>query len=108
MTDLSNIAQTVINTLKDTVEYKEYEEALAELTKDPALYKRVNEMRDKNFSLQQYDGDDILDLMDALTNEYEDVINLEITGRFIEAEADVCTLIRNFTHMVTEGLDFDI
>lgn len=107
MTDLSNLVQYVANALKDTKEYREYEEAREELSKDNELFRRVNEMRQKNFLLQQENSDNLMELMDALTNEYEDVINLELTGRFLEAEADVCRMVQEFNNMLAHGLEFE-
>ena len=53
------------------------------------------------------DPGDLMDCMDALTNEYEDVINNGSVAAFMEAEAAICTLVREFNLTVTEGLDFD-
>lgn len=107
MTDLSNLAQNVINIIRSTPEYEKYASALEEIKKDPDLYRRVNELRLKNFELQQEDNEDMMDLMDALTNEYEDVINLESVNRFMEAEAGLCRLFQEFNYLVTNGLEFD-
>ena len=109
MTDLSDLTFNVINILKETEEYKEYRDSLNAIRGNPELYTRVNEMREKNFELHQSDCDseELMDLMDALTNEYEDVITNEAVGRFLEAEADICKLFQDFYYKVTEGLDFD-
>ena len=109
MTDLSNLIINVINVIKETEEYMEYRDSLSALRSDPSLYARVNEMREKNFEIHQSnsDSEELMDLMDALTNEYEDVITNESVGRFLEAEADICKLFQDFYIKVTEGLDFD-
>ncbi len=109
MTDLSNLTTNVINVIKETDEYMEYRDSLSAIRSDPALYARVNEMREKNFEIHQSnsDSEELMDLMDALTNEYEDVITNESVGRFLEAEADICKLFQDFYYKVTEGLDFD-
>ncbi len=109
MTDITELTKTVIDTLRSTQEYIDYADRLAVLKADPVLYNRVNELREKNFNLHQSDMDpgDLMDCMDALTNEYEDVINNGSVAAFMEAEAAICTLVREFNLTVTEGLDFD-
>lgn len=107
MTDLTGVANSVIDTLKSTKEYREYSELLKKLKQNPALFSRVNEFREKNFTLQQSDSEDLFDRMDALTNEYEDVINIEMVTDFIKAEAEFCRLVQKFTSFVTNGLEFD-
>ena len=71
------------------------------------MYKRVTEYREKNFALQQSDSEDLLDLLDALTNEYEDVINIELASDFIEAEVALCRLVQNFNKDIIAGLNFE-
>ena len=109
MTDLSNLTTNVINVIRETDEYIEYRDSLNAIRSDPSLYTRVNEMREKNFEIHQSnaDSEELMDLMDALTNEYKDVITNEAVGRFLEAEADICKLFQEFYYAVTEGLDFD-
>ena len=107
MTDLSNLAQTVIDTILETREFSRYRELLEELEKQPDLFLRVNQMREKNFRLQHEENVDLLDMYDSLANEYEDVINNELVGAFMEAEVAACRVVKDFVYTVTKGLEFD-
>lgn len=107
MTDLSALANQVLETIKNTEEYKRYRELLEEIKKDPVIYDRVNELREKNFMIQQSESDDILDMLDALTNEYEDVINMELASEFLSAEVALCRLVQDFNRILVDGLEFD-
>ena len=78
-----------------------------QLREDPELYKRVDAMRDKNFMIQQGDAGDPYDMMDALTNEYEGVINNESVSEFINAEIALCKMIHEFNRNVTAGLEIE-
>lgn len=110
MTDIGYLVQYVLDNLSKTPEYVSYKESLAKLQQDPELYQKVNELREKNFQLTENEdivSDELLDLSDALTNEYEDVINTELVKEFIEAEAAFCRLMQDFNLSLTEGLEFD-
>lgn len=107
MTDLLWLSNNVIDAFKDTDEYKEYMDSLGEMRKYPELLTRVNEMREKNYRLHMEQSEDIVDLVDALTNEYVDVINNELVGRFLSAEASFCKLFKEFNNRVVSGLEFD-
>lgn len=107
MTDLSALANQVLETIRNTEEYKRYRELLEEIKKDPTIYDRVNELREKNFMIQQSESDDILDMIDALTNEYEDVINMELASEFLSAEVALCRLVQDFNRILVDGLEFD-
>ncbi len=107
MTDLTDLTNYVIKTIYNTEEYCRYRQLLEKVKQDEPLYQRVNELREKNFRLQQEDSENLLDMMDALTNEYEDVINIELVSDFLEAEVSLCRMIQTFNYMLVEGLNFD-
>lgn len=107
MVDITALAGSVVEEIKATDEYKEFQRLLLKVKEDPALYNRLNELRRRNFNIQMSDSDDALDMMDALTNEFEDVINMELATEFLEAEAAFCGLMQEFYSTVTDGLEFD-
>ena len=107
MTDLSALCDHVLKEICNTEEYITYEKNLQKLKKDPSLYERVNEFRTKNFMLQQSDSEDLLDMLDALTNEYEDVINIELVNDFMEAEVALCKMVQEFYRKLIDGLEFE-
>lgn len=107
MTDISILGNRVVEEIKATEEYREFVELLEKVKKNPTLYERLNEFRRRNFDIQTSESGDILDMMDALTNEFEDVINMELATEFLEAEAAFCGLMQDFYSTVTNGLEFD-
>lgn len=107
MTDLTAISDIAINAIKETEEYINYQTALARLKENDELFSRTNEMRDKNYRLHLSNSDDMVDLIDALTNEYDDVINNELVSDFLNAEASLCKLVRVLDISVVKGLEFE-
>ena len=107
MTDLTGLSNQVSESIRNTPEYEEFHRLLVKLREDPELYRRVDEMRDKNFMIQQGDVGDPYDMMDALTNEYEGVINNESVSEFIKAEIALCKMIHEFNRNVTAGLEIE-
>ena len=107
MTDLTGLSNQVGEAIRNTPEYQEFHRLLLQLREDPELYKRVDAMRDKNFMIQQGDAGDPYDMMDALTNEYEDVINNESVSEFIKAEIALCKMVHEFNRNVTAGLEIE-
>lgn len=105
MADLSKLEGEVLQAFLSSNEYKEYHRIQALLKDDPELYRRVNELREKNYLSQVSGTGDIMDVMDALTCEYEDVINNGLVGEFLEAESALCRMIREFNTAVLMGLE---
>ena len=107
MTDLTGLSNQVSEAIRNTPEYAEFTRLLSQLKQDPELYRRVDEMRDKNFMIHQGDVGDPYDMMDALTNEYEGVINNVSVSEFIQAEIALCKMIHEFNRNVTAGLEIE-
>lgn len=108
MSDLSELKDYVISNIHATMEYAQYKIILEEIQKDLALYLRVKELRMKNFELQQSDGGNAYDSLDALTNEYDDVINNELVSEFLVAETNLCKMVRDLGRALIDGLEFDL
>ncbi|MCR5722660.1 MAG: YlbF family regulator [Lachnospiraceae bacterium] len=107
MTDLTDLSNQVSEAIRNTPEYAEFNRLLMKLKEDPQLYRLVDEMRDKNFMIHQGDVGDPYDMMDALTNEYEGVINKVSVSEFLQAEIALCRMIHEFNRNVTASLEID-
>jgi len=107
MTDLTGLSNQVSEAIRNTPEYAEFTRLLSQLKQNPELYKLVDEMRDKNFMIHQGDVGDPYDMMDALTNEYEGVINNVSVSEFLQAEIALCKMIHEFNRNVTAGLEIE-
>lgn len=107
MTDLTELSRYGVEALQATPEYAEYQRLRALVAEDPHLLARVKELMDKNFKLHQSDSTELFELMDALTNEYEDVINNELACDFMEAEVVLCRLVQELSYRVLDGLELD-
>lgn len=107
MTDITKVVDLTVSGVKDTPEYKEYRKLLEEIKKQPELFERARELRIKNEAIQTGGADNMMDLVDALTNEYEDVINNRLVVDFMEAEMGLYTLLRELGDLVVSGLELE-
>lgn len=107
MTDLSPLCSDVLSHIHATDEYKRFNQLLKEVKADEELYKRVMAFRERKFLLQQTDTEDLLDMYDALTNEYEDVINIKLVNDFLESEEAFCRMIQVFYQNLLDGLEIE-
>ena len=105
MTDMTQLGKKIVEEIHSTEEYKTYINLRREVEKDPALLLRVTELMEKNSRLHQTDSEELFALCDALTNEYEDVINNELACDFMEAEVVLCRLVQELSYIVLEGLE---
>lgn len=107
MSDITQIAEETLSKIKETTEYKDYQRLLAQVKERPEVYTRLMELRERNFDIQMNSCGDALDRMDALTYEYEDVINMELTAEFLAAEVAFCRMMQKYNEKVFGGLEFE-
>lgn len=88
--------------------YKEYNFQKEKIKKQPELFKRVEEFRQRNFALQSSSqGDDLLDKLDAFEKEYEEFRANPLVDDFLRAELAFCRMMQKVNVQITAELDFE-
>ena len=89
--------------------YKEYFYQRERIKKQPELYDRVNEYRQRNFDLQnETDSEDLLDRMDAFEREYAGLRGNPMVEDFLAAELAFCRLMQEINVLLTAEIDFEL
>lgn len=95
--------------IKSSQEYKNYILCREVLKEDRALYKRVNDFRRENFTLQMEGNVDTLyDEQGRIQNEFAPVRrDIRVSG-FLQYEHLMCRILQRIDEILLEDLDFDI
>ena len=89
--------------------YKEYLYQREKIKKQPELYDKVNEFRQRNFELQnETDGEDLFDRMDAFEKEYEKFRENPLVDDFLRAELSFCRLMQEVDLLLAQAIDFEL
>lgn len=88
--------------------YKEYNLQKEKLKKQPELFAKVGEFRQKNFALQtSTQGDELFERLDAFEKEYEEFRANPLVDDFLRAELAFCRMIQEVNVWITAELDFE-
>lgn len=88
--------------------YKEYNFQKEKLKRQPALFEKVGEYRQRNFALQaSAEGDDLLNKLDAFEKEYEEFSANPLVDDFLRAELAFCRMMQKVNVQITAELDFE-
>lgn len=88
--------------------YKEYLYQRERLKKQPELYEKVNEYRQRNFDLQnETDSEDILDRIEAFEREYATFCENPLVEAFLDAETAFCRMMQEVNMLLTAQIDFE-
>lgn len=89
--------------------YREYLYQREKIKKQPELYEKVNEYRQRNFDLQnETDSEDMLDRMEAFEQEYEKFRENPMVDDFLRAELAFCRMMQEVYMLLAEEVDFEV
>ncbi len=94
--------------IQESDTYKEYRRQREKLKKQPDLYEKVNEYRQRNFDLQnETDSEDLFDRMEAFEREYAKFRENPLVEDFLRAELAFCRLMQDINVLLTAEIDFE-
>ncbi len=89
--------------------YKEYLYQRERIKKQPELYDKVNEFRQRNFELQnETDEEELFDRMEVFEKEYEKFRENPLVDDFLRAELAFCRLMQEVDLLLAEAIDFEL
>ena len=94
--------------IQESDTYKEYYYQRERLKKQPGLYDKVNEFRQKNFEIQnESDSEDLFDKMEAFDREYAKFRENPMVDAFLRAELAFCRMMQDINTLLTAEIDFE-
>lgn len=88
--------------------YQEYNIQKEKIKRQPELFKRVGEFRQRNFALQSSaQGDELLEKLDAFEKEFEEFRANPLVDDFLRAELAFCRMMQKVNVQITAELDFE-
>lgn len=88
--------------------YKEYLYQRERLKKQPELYEKVNEFRQRNFDIQnETDSEELFDKMDEFEREYAKFRENPLVEDFLRAELSFCRMMQEINVLLTAEIDFE-
>lgn len=101
-------AKQFAETIMTSDTYKEYLYQREKIKKQPMLYEKVNDFRQRNFELQnEADSDDIFERMEAFEKEYEKFREDPFVDGFLRAELGFCRMMQEVYVLLAEEIDFE-
>lgn len=99
--------KNLVDTIKNTDEYKEFQFQKDKINKFPELKDRIDEFRKKNYELQN-SGQSVNLMEDAerLQMENADLFENPLSADFLQAELDFCRMMQDVNACITDGIEF--
>lgn len=98
----------LIDSIKNTREYREYEFQKNKVKRIPELKARVDEFRKKRFQLHNsFQSDNLMEDTEHLQYENAELLENPIVSDFLQAELDFCRMMQNVNECIMDAIDFE-
>lgn len=106
--EVQAVIREFVSKMKESDEFCLYRETAAELALYPIWKSRVQELRKKNYQLQNSgETPDLYVALERLQEEYKDIYSNAVTANFLNAEVAVCRIIQQLNEELIDSLDFE-
>lgn len=94
--------------IQETDTYKEYYNQREKVKKQPQLYDKINEFRQRNFELQnESDSEELFDRIEAFDQEYAKFRENPLVDDFLRAELAFCRMMQEVDILLAAEIDFE-
>lgn len=108
MDQISEKTADLIVAIRQSNEYKRYQEARQKLHEDPDLERAVHEFRKRNYQIQNSGNIDLFNEVDHLDWENSQMIKNPVVEEYMAAEIAYCRVVQEINWRLIEGMDFEV
>jgi cell fate (sporulation/competence/biofilm development) regulator YlbF (YheA/YmcA/DUF963 family) len=108
MNRIEEHTSNLIEAVKESNEYLQYRNLLAQVMEDINLYNEINEFRKKSISIQLHADRNLLDISNELYSEYSRLLGDPLVADFLSSEQAYCRMLREMNDRIMDSLDLDI
>lgn len=106
--EIRDAAREYARKIMETDTYRKYCYERERIKKQPDLYEKVNQYRERTFELQNYtDKDQLFDKLDEYEREYEKFRENPVVEGFLSAELGFCRMMQELNDLILGHLDFE-
>ena len=98
----------LMDSIKESAEYQEFQKQNAILKQNPELKSRVDAFRAENYRVQsECDADNLFDVVEQMGRESAELRRHPEVNAYLDAELGLCRMIQRIYMELTDGIDFD-
>ncbi len=107
MEETKVLMDQMVQRIKSTKEFNQYQNLLRRVKEQPDLYHRIGEYRRRSLAVQMWSGEDFIAENNNLQKEFADLQNNGLAGEFLASEHQYCSLIKQLQNQFLEGVQID-
>lgn len=107
MNEIKDEVERLIEAVKNSETYKEYERQQNRVNDNPELKERIDRYRNEIFALQNDKNENnISNRMEEFAERYSDFLEIPEVSAYLDAENNLCRMMQELTDKVVCSLNF--
>ncbi len=102
--EVEELTNKLIEAIKNTREYIQYNTLLEHVKNQPELYKRIGEYHRRSLAMQMTESENFIHENNKLQKEFYDLQNNALSNEFFAAEHQYCVMIRKLQNNFLENI----
>ena len=99
----------LLEAIKESPEYVEFQKQNEILKKNPELKERVDTFREDNYKVQnECNPEDLFDVVELMGKESAELRRHPEVNAYLDAELALCKMMQKISVKLTEGIDMDV
>lgn len=107
MVQPEKVMQELIDSIRTTKEYNQYQSLLESVKRKPELYARIGEYHRKSLALQMNKSPNFIQENNDLQKEYADLQNNGLTNEFLAAEHQYCNMVQKLQEKFINAVNIE-
>lgn len=107
MNEAEQKMEELLQQIKYTNEYIQYQNLLQRVKGQPDLFRRIGEFRRRSLAVQMWEGEAFIHENNEVQKEFSDLQNNGLAGEFFAAEHQYCGMIKRLQNRFLEGAQID-
>ena len=108
MDQIDECVGNLIEVVKNSPEYKEYQRMRELVRQEPEKEKAINEFRKRNFELHKCRNVDLYAEMNRLEGEFAPLRAQPYVNEYLAAELAVCRMVQRINYGLMREIEFDL
>lgn len=102
---VSEKVEELVNAIKDSTEYRKFQEAEQQVSSVPGLAEKVREFCWNNFELQNSEAEDLYERMEEFEDRYREFRSDPIVAQYLERELQMCRMLQGINARITDVVE---
>lgn len=107
MNEIDNELNMLIDAVKKSKTYQEYDKQKNVIKEDPELKAQIDNYRRESFEIQNSNDANAGQRMEAFADKYADFVENSKVSAFLDAEVNLCRMMQELSDRIIDSLDFE-